>query len=178
MVPLIMFKRESLEKNRDVGNKLDANEVRLFQVYEKKYSKRNFYDNFSILNNTIPQKELYGIIIPDYVTINYNCLIWTDSIEHMNNIVESINFASDSYWGDKERFQFRARIDNFATSNELIQGQDRAIKTNFNIIMSGHIIPSTINKDIAAVNKTYSKSKIVFTTEVVSDINYLTGSVL
>ena len=38
--PLIMFKRDSLEKNRNLGNKLDANLPNHFGIFEKKYSKK------------------------------------------------------------------------------------------------------------------------------------------
>ena len=39
MVPLIMFKRESFEKNRALGNKLDGNVVHNVQYFEKQYCK-------------------------------------------------------------------------------------------------------------------------------------------
>ena len=169
LVPLIMYKRNSLEKNRNIGNKLDANKPHNIAIFSQKYSARNYYDRFSILNNTIPQVETQGVIIPDYVTINYECIIFTDYVEQMNNLVEAINFASDSYWGDPERFKFRARIDNFSTVTEINQGEDRAVKSTFNIILNGYIIPNTINKDLVNPSKNYSKSKIVFRTEVVTN---------
>lgn len=166
MVPLIMFKRESIEKNRDLGTKLDGNEAHLFQIFEKKYTRKNIYDNFSLLTNRIPTKELYATMVPDYVTINYNCMIFTDYVEQMNPIIESINFASDSYWGNKNRFQFKSKIDNFTTQTEINQGEDRAVKTTFNIILNGYIIPNTLNKMMATpVSKFYSKSQIIFNFE-------------
>ena len=36
-VPLIMFRKSNIEKNRNLGNKLDGNEVSNFVIYEKKY---------------------------------------------------------------------------------------------------------------------------------------------
>jgi hypothetical protein len=41
MVPLIMFKRSTIEKNRELGNKLDGNLVHNVQLFEKRYTKRN-----------------------------------------------------------------------------------------------------------------------------------------
>ena len=40
MAPLITFKRDNIEKNRNLGNKLDGNKVHLYQVFEKKYTKQ------------------------------------------------------------------------------------------------------------------------------------------
>ena len=69
MVPLIMFKRESFEKNRTLGNKLDGNVVHNVQYFEKQYSQRNVYDNFSVLRNQKPQKEYILGVIPDYFNL-------------------------------------------------------------------------------------------------------------
>ena len=163
--PLIMFKRDNIEKNRQLGNKLDANLPNNFGIFKKKFSKKNVYDRFSALTNRNPVDEYYGVIIPDYVNITYSCVIFTEYVEQMNKIVESINFASDAYWGDPERFNFRAMIDSYATTTEMVQGQDRMIKTNFTISLLGHIVPDTINTSIANMNKFYSKSAVKFTFE-------------
>jgi len=173
MSPLIMFKRESIEKNRALGNKLDANNPNNFGIFQKKYSKKNIYDRFGTLSNRDPVKELYGVIIPDYVNITYSCVVFTEYIEQMNKIVESINFASDAYWGDPERFNFRAMIDSYTTATELNKGQDRTVKTSFNINMMGHIVPDSINASIAGMNKFYSKSSISFGLETDGNLEIL-----
>ena len=51
----------------------------------------------------------------------------------MNKITEAINYASDSYWGDFERFKFNARIDNFNSKVETGQGTNRVVKTDFSL---------------------------------------------
>lgn len=164
--PLIMFKRDSIEKNRNLGNKMDANNPNNFSIFQKRYSKKNVYDRFSALSNREPVQELYGVIIPDYVNITYSCIIFTEYVEQMNKIVESINFASDAYWGDPERFNFRAMIDTYTTTTEMNQGEDRTVKTSFQINMMGHIVPDSINTSIANMNKFYSKSAVKFGMEV------------
>jgi len=171
--PLIMYKRDSLEKNRNLGNKLDANNPVNFGIFEKKFSMKNVYDRFSILNNRDRVKEYYGVIIPDYVNITYSCIIFTDYVEQMNKIIESVNFAADSYWGDPERFNFRAMIDNFTTVTELNQGEDRKVRTEFQINMLGHIVSDSINAQLNGLNKFYSKSAISFKIETAGDIETL-----
>jgi hypothetical protein len=160
--PLIMFKRDSLEKNRSLGNKMDANLPSNFGIFEKKYSKKNVYDRFSIVTNRIPVKEYYGVIIPDYVNIVYSCTIFTEYVEQMNNIVESVNFASDSYWGDPERFKFRAAIDSYQTVTEQSQGEDRVVKTTFQIKLAGYIVSDAINTSMLNPNKFFSKAAVSF----------------
>lgn len=163
--PLIMFKRDSVEKNRGLGNKIDPNNPLTYGIFKKKFSKKNIYDRFSILTSRSKVDELYGVIIPDYVTLTYSCVIFTDYVEQMNKIVEAINYASDSYWGDKEKFSFRATIDTYTTATELTQGQDRAVKTTFNIKMYGYVVPDSIQAHVAGMNKYYSKGQVKFQLE-------------
>ena len=173
-LPLIMFKKQTIEKNRSLGNKLDGNEVNNFAIYQKKYSKRNIYDQFSRLTNRNPSEEVYGVVIPDYVTITYQCMIFTDYVEQTDKLIEALNFASDSYWGDPERYRFRAMIDSYTPTIEIAQGQDRGIKTTFNIKLNGYIITDSYNRDRANLKKWYSKSRVTFGIETVGDIETLT----
>ena len=113
-------------------------------------------------------------VIPDYVTLTYSCIIFTDYIEQINPIIEAINFAGDSYWGDFSRFKFRARIDSFSTVTEVTTTDGRAVKSTFNIVLNGYIIPDTINKQIANADMYYGTSQLIFMVETTSeDLNSL-----
>lgn len=169
--PLIVFRRDSVEKNRTLGNKMDANYPHNFGVVGQKYSKKNQYDRFGIINNRVPVTEYYAVAIPDYVNIVYSCIIFTDYVEQNNKLIESINFASDSYWGDPKRFSFRAMIDTYSTSSEIVQGSDRIVKTEFQITLLGHIITDTINALAYNSTKNFSKAAVKVTSETVANIN-------
>lgn len=169
LTPLIMLKRDTLEKNRQLGNKLDANNPINFGIFEKRYSKKNIYDRFSVLSSREEVKEYQGVVIPDYVNITYSCIIFTSYVEQMNKLVESINYASDSYWGDPSKFNFRAMIDSYTTATEMTQGEDRIVKTNFTLSLLGHIVPDSINAALQGSGKFYSKGKVSFGLETVED---------
>lgn len=171
--PLIMFKRNSVEKNRTLGNKMDANNPIHYGVFEKKYSQKNVYDNFGLLTNRIPVKEYYGVIMPDYVTLTYSCIVFTEYVEQMNKIVEAINYASDSYWGDPQRFKFRASIDTYTTATELVDGQDRTVKTSFNIKMAGYIVNDQVNASVGSPKKWFSKAAVKFSLETAGSTEIL-----
>ena len=176
LTPLIMYKRDTLEKNRSLGNKLDGNKVHHYQLFEQKFNSKNQYDKFSIITNRQPSKEVYMSVIPDYVTLTYSCIIFTDYVEQINPIIEAINFSSDSYWGDFSRFKFRARIDSFSTVTEVTTTDGRAVKSTFNIILNGYIIPDTINKQIANADMYYGTSQLVFNFETTtSDLDTVTS---
>ena len=123
-----MFKRTNIDKNRQIANKLDANNPNNFGVFTKRYSPQNAYDNFKVLNNRIPQQEYYAVVMPDYLTVTYTCVVFTYYVEQLNKIVEAMEYASDAYWGNPERFKFRAFIDSFSTETSLTNGKDRFIR--------------------------------------------------
>ena len=168
MAPLIMFKRDSITKNRSIGNKLDANNPHNYSVSQKNYDSRNSYDNFKVLNNRIPEKQYYATVIPDYVTIEYTCLVFTYYVEQLNKIIESIGYASDAYWGDPERFKFKAMIDSFVFQTELVDNDERIVRSTFNIKLNGYIVPEILQKDINSLKKFSDKTKLIFSIEASS----------
>ncbi len=175
MAPLIMYKRDTLEKNRSLGNKLDGNKVHNYQIFERRFNAKNQYDRFSILTNRQPSKEYMMSVIPDYVTLTYSCVIFTDYVAQVNPIIEAINFSSDSYWGDFSRFRFRARIDQFTTTNEVNAEDGRVVRSTFNIVLQGYIIPDVINKQIANADIYYGTSQLIFNFETTtSDLDTVT----
>ena len=170
MLPIIVIKRDSITKDRSVANKLDANSPNLNGVWQSKFSSKNFYDNFATLNNRKPVKTFYAVAQPDYVTMEYDCLIQTYYMSQLNKIIEACEYASDAYWGDPSKFKFRAFIDSFTTATELVQNQDRLVKGTFGIRLRGYIIPDTIQKELKSLKKYNSRSKITITSETVRDM--------
>ena len=169
MSPLLMFKRQSVTQNRTLGNKLDGNAAANVQLFEKTFSKRNIYDNFRTLQNQKPQKEFTVVVTPDYVTVSYTCVIWTNFVEQMDKLIEAVNFASNSYWGDPSKFQFLAKMETFTDAQSYEQGEDRLVKTEFELSLNGYLVPDSLNAYLAQLtSRTYNLCKIVFNTETVS----------
>jgi hypothetical protein len=168
MAPLIMFKRDSLEKNRSIGNKLDANNPNNYSVSTKKYDPRNSYDNFKVLNNRTPERQFYATVIPDYITINYTCIAFTYYVEQLNKIVEAMEYASDAYWGNPQRYQFKAMIDSFGFQTELVNSDERVVRSTFNIKLNGYIVPEILQKDLNSLKKYTDTTKVLFSIEASS----------
>jgi hypothetical protein len=176
--PLIMFKRNSIDKNRQIANKLDANNPQNFGVFTKKYTQRNAYDNFKVLNNRIPQQEYYAVVMPDYLTVTYTCIVFTYYVEQLNKIVEAMEYASDAYWGNPQRYQFKAAIDSFGFQTELVENDERIVRSTFDIKINGYIIPDILQKDITALKKFSNKTKIIFSMEAVDNPAFFEGNVV
>ena len=167
MAPLIMFKKNNIEKVRNLTNKLDANDPHNISVYGKRYSKQNEYSKFNILNNVTPEKTYYATVVPDYLNITYDCVIFTYYNDQLNKIMEALEYASDSYWGDPERFKFKATISTLTPTTELSDNTERIVKCALTITLYGYIIPDVPQKDLNAIKKFSNKNKLTFTLETV-----------
>ena len=143
-IPVILFKRNSLKKARNLANKLDANRPHNFYITQAHYSRRNPQQDFTRAKNRGPEYEYISTVVPDFVELDYSCIILTDFMEQMNPIVESINFASDSFWGRKEKFKFQSFVDSIKTEVMGSGQEDRTIKSEFNIKLNGYIVPQTV----------------------------------
>jgi len=176
MSPLIMFKRDTIDKNRSLTNKLDANTPHLYTSFKKTYNLKNDYSNFNILNNRIPTEQFIVNVVPDYVTLTYSCTIQTYYVEQLNKIIEAVNYASDSYWGDPERFKFKASIDSYATTVEITDNTNRIVKGTFTIKLFGYVVPDTIQKELTAIKKYNSKSQIIIGIETVNGVSEFVSS--
>jgi hypothetical protein len=158
LLPMILIKRDQVQKRRDLGNKLDGNNVNLYQSFTTKYTRKNQYDNFAALTNRVPVEEYHIVPVPDYVTLTYNASILTNSVEHCDHIIEAFNFAEDSYWGNVNRYKFKVNIESFTDTVEYNQGEDRSVRSNFNIVVGAYLLPDSVNRAKASQNKVLSKA--------------------
>jgi len=148
ITPLIAFRRTSIAKDETMAvDKLDANDPKLFYTFEKKYTQENRYDKFSAQKGILPQRELYNVAVPDYVTMSYECIIWTAYIEQMNSIIEKIQYSDGAYWGEPGKFKFKVNVESFEDATEMADNE-RMIKTSFTFNFRGYLIPEAFNNYI------------------------------
>lgn len=159
-LPLMMLRRTSITKDDTMP---------MFKRYTSystvtKWSKDNRYDRFSILGKaTAPKYELYNIMMPEYVEISYECMGWTSYIEHLNAVIEQLNFSA-SYWGTKDKFKFRTEISDYTVVNEVGEGTERINRVEFTIRVKAYLLPETFDGQ-ATTKKSNNVRKVVVTTE-------------
>ena len=156
-LPLIMFKRTTVARNESVPM---LNRFVHYPSFQK-YSKKNVYDKFSILNNFQPRKEVYDVTMPDYVDISYEVMIWTNFTEHMNTIVESFKWAADEYWGDKDKFKFKVEIDSFDKVMEMTDNSERIVRTEFTMLAKAYLIPERFDNESTTKKSISNRATIV-----------------
>ena len=168
IVPAIVFKRTSIERNENIPvDKLDANNPKNFMTFQQKYSQSNRYDQFSRVTGVTPNKEYFNVVVPDYVNLNYEFTIWTSYIDQMNKLVEKINYTDGAYWGEPGKMRFRTKIESFTDASEM-DAQERLIKTTFAVQMMGYIIPEEFN-NMVTTQRQLTPKKLVFNMDVEKD---------
>ena len=168
-LPILMFKRNSVARDDAMPNTMNRN---VAYPGVSRYSAKHKYDRFSAFTQTQKPLQFYDIVIPDYVTISYEVMIWTDFTEHMNKIVEAFQYATDEYWGDKSGFKFRTRIDSFDNTTEVGEGSQRIVRTTFTMAVNAYLLPEKFDNE-STHKKSIGPKKVVFGTE--TDLTGLDG---
>ena len=168
-IPLVMFKRNSINRDDALSNTMNRH---VSYPSVSKYSKKHRYDKFSAMTTTQKPVEVYDVVIPDYVNITYEVIIWTDFTEHMNKVVEAFQYATDEYWGDKSGFKFRVKIDSFDNTTEISEGSQRIVRTSFTMAVYAYLLPEQFDNE-STHKKSITPKKVVWGTE--TDLTGLNG---
>jgi len=157
LLPAIMIKRKSVENNKDLAT---FNRYLNYQTIVN-YSEKNKYDRFDLINKGMfpskPTKQIYSVSLPNQVIISYECIIWTDYVDQNNRLLEQINYAAKDYWGDPEKFKFRARIDSYSIEQEVNDGEDRNVKTTFDLNVNAYLLNENYITSMSGVKNTTQK---------------------
>jgi ethanolamine utilization microcompartment shell protein EutS len=164
-VPLIMFKRNTVDRDDNMTSMMNRH---VSYPAQTKYSQKHKYDNFSQMIGTNRPVEQYNVTMPDYVTITYEMMIWTDFTEHMNTVVEAFQYATDEYWGNKEGFKFRVKIDSFDNTTEVSEGSQRIVRTNFTMTVNAYLLPEEFANE-PTTKKALTVKKVVWGTSVTDE---------
>jgi len=159
-LPIMMIRRTSIAKNDSIPV---FNRHLSYSAYSK-YNKNNRYDKFSILGNQKPSYQIYKITMPDYVEITYECMAWTNFIEQLNTVIESVTFAADEYWGDKAKFKFLTTISDYNVVNEVGEGTERINRVEFNLTVKAYLLPEKFDGE-DTTKKSFSTKRVIVSTE-------------
>ena len=168
--PLIMLRRTKVEQ----GKLKNPNNKYMYRTLVSGWNNRNAYDKFAVQNGIIPSKSMRTIVIPDYMDLTYEVMLWTDYQEQMDSLIEQINMENQDYWGERNNFKFRVNIDSFDSQNELPAELDRLVRTSFSMKIGAYLLPERMvrNFKLSTLDtKAYTYKKVTLIETVVNDIN-------
>ncbi len=170
ILPAVVLQRTSSEKDDQM---MMFNRYLNYPVIQL-HSEKNRYTKFNILiGQNAPVNEVYDIIMPKHMVFTYHFILWTEYIEQMNTLVEKFSFNTEDYWGDLRGLRFRTKIESISHAVELQVDTDRLVKSEFDLIVNGYILPDTITKlqgTQPTTQKWFTPKKIIMGTEVVSTV--------
>ena len=140
--PIISFKRNNLSINTDLAKLKVAQNEDAHQMFERKYTKANRYDQFSILTDQQPVREYMSVERPDYVNLEYEVVVWCDYMEQVNKIVEQIIYFQGRSFG--ERYKFTIKGDSYSFETTHIVNEDRIVRANINLTAKAYIVPEYV----------------------------------
>jgi hypothetical protein len=169
ILPVIAFHRTSMESDKTMAM---FNRYLKYNVI-KLYSRKNQYTQFSRLTGkNVPVNEVYSVTMPDYMNFTYKFIVWTEKIDQMNSIIERINFEANDYWGTSTGLRFRTEVNSYSHTTEVESGDDRVVKTEFDLVLRGYLLPEMFSPGLdgytSTTKKLFTPKKVIFNVETVS----------
>jgi hypothetical protein len=138
----------------------------------KLYSEKNKYTMFSALTGqNAPINEVFNVIVPKHMLLTYHCIVWTALVEQMNQVMQTIIFNTQDYWGSTKGFRFRASVDGgYAHNVEIQANEERLVRTEFDLKTHGYILPDSVTyleRHKMTTQKKLTPKKMIVGVEVV-----------
>jgi hypothetical protein len=99
----------------------------------------------------------------------YDVFLWSVYDELMSELMGQIQVESDEFWGMRDNFKFRVKIDTFDSQTDLQAAQDRVVRMQCRMKVHAYLIPERMVKNfkIASTNKKlYTTKKVIAIVEV------------
>lgn len=168
LLPLIIINRTGQSEHPSHITRPDISTLntvgRTFSVRQR-YSKKNRYDNFTVLNDAQPEKEYYRTDVPDFIQVSYDITIYTEYRWQMDDIVDLLQYYNYAYWGNEDKGKiYYTEIESISTSVEMTD-EARFVQTDMSLSVDGYVIPRRGQTE-STITKTSSPSKISFSEEI------------
>lgn len=158
LAPLIILKRLSMVENEQ----FKFNSVSEKMIY---LPPKQTADKFNNINNTWNTNKSYEYLvttIPVNVIVEYDLLIWCNSMIHLNHVCEQIIHKDQELWGDQ--FQFTTDVGQFQFETVNNSGDDRIVKANVPLTVQG-FIRNEFTANEADVKKAFTIKRVDFKNE-------------
>ena len=168
ILPVIVVKRMDVAFNTEMPLSFD-HDVRgehIRVTRSSKWSAKNRYDRFTVLQGEQPVVEAITTGMPDFVICNYSVVAMTAYMEQMNTISELFLEHLETYFGGTTDYKFLSSMDGGITdATEMDAEGERIVKTELNVSIKAYVLPeftSNVLGTTAEMNKVLSPRKTVF----------------
>ena len=171
LTPLIVLRRTNVTRNQLTN----PNNKYLYRTVDTGWNARNVYDKFAVQNGITPSRRMNNIMIPDYMDLTYEVILWTEYQQQMDELIEQINVEADEFWGAKNNYKFRVSINEFVAQSDLPVDADRIIRTTFQMKVAAYILPERIIRNFNLATPTVEYFTAKKTVMIVETVNTFVG---
>ena len=135
--PIMIYKRSHSQVDQSIKiPRLNYNNPVFYQVMKKlittdKYSKQQL-------------NKIIKLIVPIFMIVNYQLIMWTDYVSQSNQVIQTINHFSRTYWGN-DNIKFITNVKNYSQETQINIQQRRMVITKFQLQTRCFIIPNIRN---------------------------------
>jgi hypothetical protein len=136
MAPIIAIRRSNVETD----SRLPILDLNNYVPHRKFYPYKTMNMQYDKLSGQVARKpsyEFYMVDAPNFVRVQYDIILWTNTVEQMNNLTQAIITVSNHMWGDY--YTFRTVVTNMAMNNTNSVGEDRVVSTNIALQVDGYL---------------------------------------
>lgn len=173
LLPLIVIDRSDVSKHpshitRPTITQLNntGNQVSVRQ----RYSRKNQYTRFRVLQNAQPEREFYITQVPYFLQASYDITVYTEYRWQMDEITDLIQYYTDDYWGDENTGRvFYTRVESVSEEVEMTD-EARFVRSDISLSVDGYIIPKETRDNATGIEKGFSPSSFDFSERVVRNL--------
>jgi hypothetical protein len=171
LVPLITFRRSSVNMKSELRRNKVATTNQLGYVLKQKYNKNSPYDKFSSLYgvNDRTVQEYIVTPIPDYVDVSYDFIAWCEYQNQLNYLVEQFVYFTGQSFGERNSLKFSTNVESFTMEDNNTTGQDRVVRCSFQITVHGYLLPKSVGTEVTT-KRTMGPNKVTFGSEAYSNL--------
>lgn len=161
MTPLMVLRRTSIIDNDYMAHlRVNSDPQKLIYAPQRSYSDP--LDVFVKLQNSKKPIEYFVSVLPHFVDVEYELIIWTEYVEQMNHVVQDIIPTSGMNWGDTWAFVTEAESFEFETLNS--ENADRVVTCTIPLKTKG-ILMDDFEMKRASIQKAYTTKRVVWNDE-------------
>lgn len=173
LLPLVVIERDDVSKHpglKPVSGNYRFSSDQKTRVSVQRYSKKNRYDRFSVLNNRKPTFEVFVAQNPKFVKASYNLTVFTEYMWQMDEVIDTYTYNTKKYWGKTEDEKNRYYVDFDSINTEVEMTDDaRYVQSDISLEMDGYIVPEE-SFDEETKQKSFTPATVTFEENIVEDI--------
>lgn len=136
MAPMIAIRRTNVEPDSRIPI-IDLNNYVPHHKFFPYKTMNMQYDKLSGQLLRKPSYEFYMVDVPNYVRVSYDLILWTNTVEQMNPLVQAVVATANHMWGDFYTFRTDMTSANMNNTNDA--GSDRIVSTTISLLVDGYL---------------------------------------